>query len=122
MLGQVSVSRKSRRGKMSTKNRDGLSIVAAILEATRYGAAKTRIMIGANLSFRMLEKYLDSVIAVGFVKFENSRFVLTEQGWTFLKRYQNYDERFARVQKALKALGSEREQLAKQCEKPSRVC
>ena len=118
----MSVSRKFRRGNGQAKNRDRLSIVAAILEASRYGAAKTRIMSSAKLSFTMLDKYLNSVVDIGFIKFENSRFVLTEKGWAFLKQYQSYDERFARVQKALEALGSEREHLAKQCEKPSRVC
>ena len=93
------------------KNRDGLSIVAAILEAARYGASKTRIMNTANLSFRLLEKYLDSAVNVGFVKSENSRYVLTEQGWMFLKRYQSFMERYSRVQKALEDLCSEREQL-----------
>jgi len=99
------------------KNRDGLSIVAAILESARYGASKTRIMSSANLSFRLLEKYLDSAVAAGFVRFEGSRFVLTEHGWMFLKRYQSFMERYSRVQKALEALGSEREQLAAQFKK-----
>jgi predicted transcriptional regulator len=40
------------------KNRDRLSIVAAILEAVNSGASKTRIMFSANLSFSLLEKYL----------------------------------------------------------------
>lgn len=38
------------------KNRDRLSIVAAILEAVNSGASKTRIMFSANLSFSLLEK------------------------------------------------------------------
>ena len=41
------------------KNRDRLSIVAAILEAVNSGATKTRIMFNTNLNFRLLEKYLD---------------------------------------------------------------
>lgn len=108
---------KRRTRVLMVKNRDSLSIVAAILEAARYGASKTRIMSSANLSFRLLEKYLDSSVTAGFVRSENSRYILTEQGWTFLKRYQSFMERYSRVQKALEALSSEREQLAAQFRK-----
>jgi len=40
------------------KNRDRVSIVAAILEAAHSGSSKTRIMFSANLSFSLFEKDL----------------------------------------------------------------
>jgi len=50
------------------RNRDRLSIVAAILEAANPGTSKTRIMCSANLSFSLLEKYLDVTSRAGFFK------------------------------------------------------
>jgi len=41
--------------------------VADILEAANSGANKTHIMFGANLSFKLLEKYLGLVVDAGFV-------------------------------------------------------
>ena len=49
------------------KNRDRLSIVAAILEATNSGASKTRIMFMVRLTFSLLEKYLGVVLGAGFI-------------------------------------------------------
>ncbi len=40
------------------RNRDRVRLVAAILEAARNGANKNRIMYDANLSYKLLEKYL----------------------------------------------------------------
>ena len=61
------------------KNRDRLSIVAAILEATNTGASKTRIMFAANLSFNLLEKYLAVVLKSEFVRVEDYRYLSSER-------------------------------------------
>ena len=98
------------------KNRDRVSIVAAILEAANSGASKTHIMFGANLSFSLLEKYLDVVVGAGFVRVEDSRYVLTERGREFLKHYRRFHERYVEAQKLLEALDCEREKLALMCE------
>lgn len=99
------------------KNRDRISIFAAILEATNSGATKTRIMFRANLSFKLLEKYLDAVTSAGFVHLEASTYALTEDGKTFLKQYKDYYKRYLEIQKLLETLGSEREKLAMMCRK-----
>jgi predicted transcriptional regulator len=101
------------------KNRDRLSLIAAILEAAGSGANKTRIMYGANLSFKLLEKYLDTAVEVGFVKVNGSKYVLTDFGREFLKEHRSYDEKHSRVQDALEFLARERERLCEMCEKPS---
>ena len=93
------------------KNRDRLSIIAAILEAANSGASKTRIMFSANLSFKLLEKYLDVVIKAGFVRIEYSNYRLTEQGRAFLKNYKLLQEKFSRTQGLLEALSCERDKL-----------
>ena len=100
---------------LSGKNRDRLCIVAAILEAANSGASKTRIMLRANLSFNLLEKYLGVVLGAGFVREEGCRYVLTERGRGFLKQDRRFQERYVGAQKLLEALGSEREKLALRC-------
>jgi len=55
------------------KNRDRLGIIAAILEAASVVSTKTRIMYAANLSFKLLEKYLETVLEAGFVSVSESR-------------------------------------------------
>jgi predicted transcriptional regulator len=99
------------------KNRDRLSIVAAILEAATPGASKTRIMLSANLSFSLLEKYLELANKAGFIQTNESKYQLTELGQEFLREYKHFHERYDRAQKMLDSLGSERERLAKLCER-----
>ena len=98
------------------KNRDRVSIVAAILEAANSGAAKTHIMFGAGLSFSLLEKYLKVVMDAGFVRVEGSKYELTERGREFLNQYRFFIGRYVRAQKVLEVLDCEREKLALMCE------
>jgi predicted transcriptional regulator len=93
------------------KNRDRLDIVAAVLEAAKSGASKTRIMDMARLSFALLEKYLEVVRAAGFVQVEGSKYEMTEKGQEFLKNYKHFLEHYVSGQKLLKALSRERQQL-----------
>ena len=94
------------------KNRDKLSIVAAILDAVNSGASKTKIMYSANLSFKLLSKYLDVTIRAGFVKVDDYTYILTEHGADFLKKYKHIHERYHNAQKMLDSLVSERKHLA----------
>ena len=98
------------------KNRDRLSIVAAILDAANSGASKTRIMFSANLSFSLLEKYLDVTAKAGFVQVSDHKYVITESGRSFLREYKHFNERYEKAQKMLDSLSSERERLAKLCQ------
>jgi predicted transcriptional regulator len=99
------------------KNRDRISIIAAILEAANSGASKTRIMFQANLSFSLLEKYLEVAGTAGFVQNGSGKYKLTELGKEFLREYKHFHERFDRAQKMLDSLGSERERLARLCDR-----
>jgi predicted transcriptional regulator len=94
------------------KNRDRLSIVAAILDAVNSGASKTKIMYSANLSFKLLSKYLDVSIRAGFVQVDDYKYILTEHGADFLKKYKSMHERYHIAQKMLDSLTSERDHLA----------
>lgn len=99
------------------KNRDRLSIIAAVLEAANSGACKTRIMFMANLSFSLLEKYLELASNVGFVQVSNSKYRLTEHGKEFLREYKQFHEKYDRAQKLVESLGPERERLARLCQR-----
>jgi predicted transcriptional regulator len=94
------------------KNRDRLSIIAAILEAVNCGLSKTKIMFKANLSFKLLEKYLDICLRAGFVEANGTKYTLTEHGATILNQYKQLHELYNNAQKMFNNLVSEREQLA----------
>jgi len=97
------------------KNRDRLSIVADVLEVAKSGASKTRIMFRANLSFNLLEKYLDVTLAAGFVRLVGSSYELTENGFDFLNGYKDFLEHDAQARKLLEDLNFEWEKLSRLC-------
>jgi predicted transcriptional regulator len=93
------------------KNRDQLSIIAAILEAANSRASKTKIMVSSNLSFKLLEKYLDICLQAGFIETNGTKYNLTEQGVIILKQYKQLYERYNNAQKMFNNLVLERERL-----------
>ncbi|XHH09897.1 MAG: winged helix-turn-helix domain-containing protein [Candidatus Bathyarchaeia archaeon] len=90
------------------KNRDKIGLMAAILEAANSGAPKTRIMINANLSFKLLKKYLGLSMQLGYVELDGTTYKVTNQGRTFLFRYKRFVSQHAQVQKSLHNLEEER--------------
>lgn len=96
---------------MFGKNRDRLSIFAAILEAANSGASKTRIMYTANLSFKLLEKYLASVLGLGFLQVSDSCYYLTDDGKEFLRRYKHFHEQVVKAKSLLMDIDREKKQL-----------
>lgn len=63
-----------------SKNRDTISLIAAVLEVAKTGATKTRIMYKANLSFKLLKKYLEKTLKIGFIRLNESSYELTAKG------------------------------------------
>jgi len=97
------------------KNRNRLSIGAAILEAANPVSSKTNIMFRANLSFSLLEKYLDIATEAGFIRYEDSKYKLTEHGKEFLSKCKQFEGRYQKAEKMLDALMIERERLTRFC-------
>ncbi|MCW4000693.1 MAG: winged helix-turn-helix domain-containing protein [Candidatus Bathyarchaeota archaeon] len=97
------------------KNRDRLSIIAAILDAASSGASKTKIMSEANLSFSLLEKYLSVVAKSGFIRLDDQKYQLTERGHEFLRAYNQLYDRYFQTNRVLETLDYERERLSKLC-------
>jgi predicted transcriptional regulator len=100
-----------------SKYRRGLSIIVDILKATEKVGKKTRIMYLANLSYDLLQKYLGESISVGFIESSNNGYEVTEKGRAFLEKYKRYRSRYSRVQKTLRNLTREREDLERMCQK-----
>lgn len=89
--------------------RSRLEIVADILGVASEGARKTAIMYQANLSYKLLVRYLKYVIDMGLVKIENGNiYELTEKGAGFLCEFKNYHERRVEVEKELGEIEEEK--------------
>lgn len=95
------------------KNRDSLSIVADILGSAESGAIKTRIMFQANLSFKLLEKYLGAAVTAGLIRVEGCTYALTDNGREFLRQYRSFHERHIQAEKMLEDLTCERDRLSR---------
>src|SRR4030042_4301342 len=98
------------------KYRDRLQIIADMLYTARNGAKKTQIMYKANLSYRLLGRYLREVLNAGLVKFENGNsYVLTAKGKKFLNRHVEYSELCKGLERKLVSINSEKTILESLC-------
>lgn len=96
------------------KYRRRIDIIADILKAAENRSVKkTRIMYAANLSYKLLENYLDYAIKIGFMQPNENGYELTDKGRVFLEKYEFYQSRYSRLKKDLKNLLFEREALEK---------
>jgi len=98
------------------KYRDRLQIIADMLYTARNGAKKTQILNKANLSYRLLGRYLREVLDAGLVKSENgTSYVLTTKGETFLNRHIEYSELRRSLETNLESINSEKTILERLC-------
>jgi predicted transcriptional regulator len=98
------------------KYRRRLEIIADILNAARKNTVKkTRIMYVANLSHGLLEKYLMEAIHIGFIRFNNNGYEVTEKGQLFLEKYMQFSSKYSKLEKQLENLMFEREVLERMC-------
>lgn len=70
--------------------RSRIQIAANILEIAKEGSRKTRIMYLCNLSFDLLQKYLDLLEDFGLIELKNDSertYVATEEGRGFLEDF-----------------------------------
>jgi predicted transcriptional regulator len=103
------------------KYRDSLNIIADILGVAGSGAKKTRIMYVANLSYGLLEKYLDETVDLGFLRFDGNCYAVTEKGEAFLEKYSAFSRRNSEAEKKFRSISFEREALKRMCERPSAI-
>ena len=97
--------------------RSRLGIIADILHVVSKGAKKTQIMYQANLSYKLLSKYLAEVIEACLVRFEHREacYVLTSKGRKFLEKYKDYSRRNKHVEKQLSNIRMKRKVLEELC-------
>ena len=97
--------------------RNRLDVIADMLRVVGSGAKKTQIMYQANLSYRLLIKYLAEIRKAYLVRFERSGrcYVLTDKGKKFLKKYKEYSRRNRYVEKTIRNIRVERQILEKLC-------
>jgi dTDP-glucose pyrophosphorylase/predicted transcriptional regulator len=80
--------------------RDRLQIIADILTVVSKEARKTQIMYQANLSYRLLCRYLDEVTKTGLIVLQDTdRYVLSEKGKEYLDKHEEYSKRRENLEK-----------------------
>jgi predicted transcriptional regulator len=90
-------------------------IIADILNVVSRSPRKTQIMYQANLSFRILEKYLAELKGASLICFkdENQCYALTLKGQQFLNAYREYSKTSKHVEKVLNDVNSKKANLQK---------
>lgn len=84
--------------KREKKNRHKLEIVRDMLSIASVKTRKTRIMYQANLSYRIMEKYLNSLLENGLIECdEEASYLITSRGKKFLQMYADYLEKSKRT-------------------------
>lgn len=79
------------------------------------GARKTKIMYFANLSFLLLNRYLQDALRLGFLRLNGEKYSATKKGKAFLERYNLFSSRFSSVKADLTVLESEAQVLDEMC-------
>jgi len=96
--------------------RDSLQIIADILSITSKRVKKTQIMYQANLSYKLLCRYLSEVLDAGLVSFQNGNFYEpTAKGKEFLKKYKEYSKRRTRLKEQFNRINKVKTELEKMC-------
>lgn len=102
--------------KKKNKNRGRLEIVRDMLSAASEKNKKTRIMYQASLSYRLLEKYLKSLLESGLVEcVDDSFYLITWKGKEFLQSYDDYLERCRRLGEEISGVRKDRLLLENMC-------
>jgi predicted transcriptional regulator len=83
--------------------RGKLDIIAAILMVASRNPKKTQILYQANLSFRVLQKYLAEISGASLICFEDEtqRYALTLKGKAFLEAYSQYSKTSRHAEKII---------------------
>jgi predicted transcriptional regulator len=92
-------------GKRQYRNR--IQIAADILDIAKTGSRKTKIMYLGNLSFDLLQKYLDMLVNYDLLEVHGGSeksYVATEKGKQFLEDYRELQKYAQMVESKRRAL------------------
>jgi predicted transcriptional regulator len=94
-----------------------LDIIADILQVASQNAKKTQIMYQANLSYKVLERYLREVTEASLISFQAAEqyYVVTEKGQEFLEAYQKYAKTNKSIAKRLDDVDAKKKSLEELC-------
>jgi predicted transcriptional regulator len=97
--------------------RGKLDIIADILQVAKETAKKTQIMYQANLSYKVLQRYLAELVEAALICFEDEKrcYMLTNKGRIFLDAYKKYRKTNKRIESRRRAANARREVLEKLC-------
>lgn len=97
--------------------RGRLDIIADILHVVRQNAKKTQIMYQANLSYKVLTKYLTAVSEASLINFEDEKqcYMLTARGREFLEAYKEYSRDNKHIEKRLNEINGKKKVLEELC-------
>jgi len=97
--------------------RSRFDIIADMLNVVSGRAKKTKIMYQANLSYKLLKKYLAELRHSNLVVYERKGrcYVLSPKGREFLQAYKQYSKRAGYVEKHLNHFRREEKVLEKLC-------
>jgi predicted transcriptional regulator len=104
--------------------RDRLDIIADILVVVSREAKKTQIMYQANLSYKVLQRYLTEIVDATLVTFQdtNQLYLLTGKGHQYLNAYKEYSRCSKSMEKRLNDFTTKRKILENLCPaKPSEL-
>ena len=97
--------------------RGRLDIIADILHVVSQNPKKTQIMYQANLSYKVLTKYLTEVSEASLIDFEYERqcYMLTAKGREFLEAYKEYSRGNRHIEKRLNEINGKKKILEELC-------
>lgn len=97
--------------------RSRLDIMADILQVASQNAKKTQIMYQANLSYKVLKKYLRDMTAASLISFETKEqlYIITQKGQEFLEAYTDYSKTSRIAEKRLSDVDSKKKNLEALC-------
>jgi predicted transcriptional regulator len=97
--------------------RGRLDIIADILQVVSGDAKKTQIMYQANLSYRVLQRYLAEIAGASLINFVDEKrcYVLTAKGREFLDAYEKYSKTNRQVEKRVDDVRIKKNVLEKLC-------
>jgi predicted transcriptional regulator len=97
--------------------REHFDIIADILNVAGRNPKKTQIMYQANLSYSILQRYLQEIVAASLVSFESQSqsYALTPKGQEFLYAYKEYSKTRQHVEKRLDQAAAKRKVLEQLC-------
>jgi len=97
------------------KYRRRFEIIADIISAAEKGAKKTKIMYFANLSYRLLQRYLEDSVKVGFIRESDKGYESTEKGRIFLEKFSQFSTKYSKLVNDFESLKFEMEVLERMC-------